>query len=309
MINLDFVGVGFSKCATSWIAKILEEHPDVFLPKTKELHFFNNRQGNYDKNLSNLQKYFVDSNESQILGEFTPRYIISHKAITRIKCHFPEIKIIVSLRDPIDRMISQYKYFIFDKKKENDFNFLSAIESFYYNDYIEKSLYSKHLEHLFKVFQREQILVLLYNEIKDNPKGTVKKIYNFLGVDSKFIPQSLSKKVNRTKSTSLEEVSFFYNTINKYLSNLRYATNFQNKKDQRIFKLMKHYNFFKKILTFIDHNPNLVFFLEKKLLSITHPIEINQKDIQYFYQKYFEKDISLVESILNIHLNEWKNYK
>jgi len=74
-MELDFIGLGTQKAGTTTLHDILRQRPDVYLPKTKEAHFFD-RKERYEKGMSWLGEFFFEGKkEGQILGKFTPDYL------------------------------------------------------------------------------------------------------------------------------------------------------------------------------------------------------------------------------------------
>lgn len=107
-IKLDFVGIGFQKCGTSSLFDYLFQFPEIFMPKQKELHYFCNHPIK-DGHIS-IEKEFENSKSNQLLGEFTPCYIASEKSISSIYKHNPNIKLIVIMRNPVERFISAFHH-------------------------------------------------------------------------------------------------------------------------------------------------------------------------------------------------------
>src|SRR3989344_5640213 len=100
--KVDFIGVGAPKCGTTWIAECLAEHPDVCFSWNKEPHFFN-RDREYEKSLDYYRTYFKNCENKKLRGEYTVNYLYFDSAADRIKKHFPGTKIIIALRNPIER--------------------------------------------------------------------------------------------------------------------------------------------------------------------------------------------------------------
>src|SRR6056297_562433 len=105
--NIDFIGIGAQKAGTSSIFHFLKEHPEICTSSKKEIHFFD-KEYNYLKGIKFYRKFFNNCSSKNIKGEFTPRYIYHPKVAQRIKKYFPDVKLIVSLRNPIERAISHY---------------------------------------------------------------------------------------------------------------------------------------------------------------------------------------------------------
>ncbi len=194
---LDFVGVGAARCGTTWLARCLGEHPSVFIPARKELHYFNN-DFLYEPTLRTVRRRLSPARPDQLRGEITPRYMISHTALTRIAAANPQAAIIVCLRDPVDRMFSEYCYFRFTLKREPDPDFLRAIEGPLREDYLVKSLYASHLENVLSIFDR--VHVVLYEEIAEQPLETLEAVFGFLRIEPSFVPSAARQRVNASPS-------------------------------------------------------------------------------------------------------------
>ena len=99
----DFIGIGASKAASSWIFSCLKEHPEICVSSKKEINFFN-KPYNYNKGIEHYKSFFKHCPKKSIKGEFTPNYINSTQVPQLIHKHFPNVKIIACLRNPIDKI-------------------------------------------------------------------------------------------------------------------------------------------------------------------------------------------------------------
>jgi hypothetical protein len=194
-LKLDFVGIGAARCGTSWVARCLQEHPAIFLPAKKELHYFND-DNLYDPSLSQIAPFYQQADPDALLGEFTPRYLINDRALERIHAAFPGIRVLVMLRDPVERAWSQYRYFRFNKKKEDRKDFLAALDGFYREDYLVKSLYYDQLRRVFDLFGRDRTWIGLFDDIGSDPGRLIGGLYRFLGVDDDYTPPTVDAVVN-----------------------------------------------------------------------------------------------------------------
>jgi len=197
--TLDFVGVGAARSGTSWLARCLAEHPEIFIPRAKELHFFDNDTV-YNPALAGLRSHFRDVPAGRRLGEFTPRYLISRPALERIRDAFPETRILVCLRDPVERAYSQYCYFRHNLRKEPSSDFETAMTGFFREDYLVKSLYHPQLLALFEIFARDRVYVLEFDRIATDASQVVREVYRFLNVASDFVPATAQRKVNASRT-------------------------------------------------------------------------------------------------------------
>ena len=105
----DFIGLGAQKAGTSWLHACLYEHPDLYMPASKETHFFSNY---YDKGTSWYEAHFRDSLPHQRVGEFSPTYLYHPDAPKRIYSYDPRVRLIICLREPVSRALSAYHYAI-----------------------------------------------------------------------------------------------------------------------------------------------------------------------------------------------------
>jgi len=102
-----YIGIGAMKSATTWLSECLRYHPEIFISSPKEIHFFSI---NYDKGMNWYLKHFNKSSNYKSKGEFSVSYLSHPEASKRIKKNLGEIKLLVSLRNPVERFISHYKY-------------------------------------------------------------------------------------------------------------------------------------------------------------------------------------------------------
>ncbi len=219
--NIHFL-IGGQKCGTTWIARNLMQHPEISIPANKEIHFFN-KKNNYAKGMDFYYQKFPSS-EASIRLDCTPNYfwITSSEAEaiesnhfknpgSLIKQEFPNSKFILTLRDPKNRAISAFFHHIRARRFSPKTSILDVL-----NQYGIESMghYSWQLEEWFKLFDKKQFLILIYeDDIIKEPEETLKKICSFLGVDPTF-KFSNSRQVFNGKGNSLY---LHINYINPFL--------------------------------------------------------------------------------------------
>ncbi len=289
--KIDFIGIGAVKCATTWISKCLDEHPQICLSRIKEVRFFNNVK-KYRRGIDWYKSYFKNCPDDSIKGEFTPGYMNFNQVAERIKRLFPNAKLIVSLRNPIERAYSDYWY---SKVRGFELNeFKKAIKE--NSRYVEWGFYYKKLKPFFELFPKENILVLIYEDITKNPLKFIQKIYHFLGVDKNFIPPSINKKIWTTS-----ENQFPFAGLNRIII--------------RSIKISKKNIFLKKI-ALLASSLGL-----KKVLSLMYriggmgrkmegvkslpkpPIE---ESVRKCLQQIYKNDIRNLEKLIGRDLSFWK---
>ena len=223
----DFLIVGAGKCGTSSLHYYLAAHPDVFLPKQKELWFWhqnrNPNQAIFDHfaaptDLESYLEWFADAKDGQIVGEVCPSYLYYHDfVIESLKEYHPQwdqVKIVIILRDPLERIFSQYR-FVRQMGREN-LSFAEAIseeprrkadlQSLLGLHYLSVSLYSDQLKAYQESF--ENVKVFLYEDLAKDPGVLMRDLCAFLGVDEEFANAiDYSKKHNVSRAARIGRFS------------------------------------------------------------------------------------------------------
>lgn len=217
--KIDFIGIGSMKAGSTWVSACLEEHPDILFSgnkSEKELRFFNSddpqeyprdSRTNYDKGLEWYQDQFPASAEGKIRGEFSVYYLSDRLAPARIKEYFPDTKIIAVLRDPVGMIHSYHWYCNFAINKDVPEDFKEAVEK---GLYLDKGMYYKHLKEYYELFPKENIYVILLDDIKKDSKKVAHDLFKYLGVNPNFEPSVLTTPVNeaaRHRSGLLKKIS------------------------------------------------------------------------------------------------------
>lgn len=200
--QIDFIGIGAPKAATTWLCDCLNEHPSIFIPAEKELQFFgpidkfylDYTHNTYSKGLDWYLSHFRHHDGGHLVqGEFTPWYLYSEDIARNIKKHFPDVKIITVLRNPTERLYSMYLHV---KSR----HVLPSLEELIDNSpgFLNQGKYIDHLRTYAQHFAPEQMLNILYDDICSTPDTTIREVYSFLGVDTDYVPNTLTKRTNET---------------------------------------------------------------------------------------------------------------
>tara|TARA_A100001388_G_scaffold33100_1_gene21155 strand:+ start:490 stop:1179 length:690 start_codon:yes stop_codon:yes gene_type:complete len=199
--KVNFIGIGVQKAGTTWLSSILKEHPEIYIHPRKELHYFDKTK------FTNSLYYnflFRDAKGQKIIGEFTPSYILNKTTAKRIHNYNKKIKLLVILRDPTDRAVSQYKMEIgrkyIDKK-------ISIMEAFKRNlfDMKKRGHYQKLINEYLEYFSRKQILFIDYDHIATRPEKVLETVYSFLNVSKiKSSSNVIKKRIRHKKDLSVE---------------------------------------------------------------------------------------------------------
>ncbi len=187
----DFIGIGAMKSASYWIYKCLEAHPGICVSSKKEVHFFDSP--NYDNGVEWYRSFFSHCEQELVKGEFTPDYLSNLDAASLIYKHFPEVKIIACLRNPVERAYSHYRFNVTRKGKMSIYNnFEEALEKD--AGLVQTGYYYQQLKKYFELFPKESIRVMLYDDIQNNPAKFLAELYTFIGVDAEFSPPITNAK-------------------------------------------------------------------------------------------------------------------
>lgn len=205
----DFIVIGGQRCATSSLHLYLSQHPAIGAPSMKEVHFFDNQ---FDHGIDWYRGHFptrpymevlsrITGNEA-ITGEGSPYYIFHPTAPYRIADVLPDVKLVVMLRDPVKRLISQYHHerslghetLSLEDAIENEPQRLEGEEerivreptylsySHQHHSYLARGRYAEQLERWYEIFPREQILVLESKRFFSDPGAAYDETLGFLGL-------------------------------------------------------------------------------------------------------------------------------
>jgi hypothetical protein len=200
----DFLVAGVPKAGTTALHAALSRHPGLYMSPVKEPKFFladgppPDRGGpgdalTYREHIWQRDQYerlFDDAAPGTKTGESTPLYLHDPDAMRRIRKLIPDAKIIAVIRDPVERAHSNWTH-LWSAGLEPESDFLRACAeedrriaqgwaSFW--RYTSLGMYGRQLQHAFGLFGRDQVLVLRYRALVDEPAGTLDRICRFLGV-------------------------------------------------------------------------------------------------------------------------------
>lgn len=196
----SWIIVGAQRCSSSSIFKYLIAHPQVAAPCIKEIHYFDN---NYWRGVNWYLGHFPTRKGNRITGEGTPYYMAHPLALRRIDRDLPGVKIIVVLRNPVDRA---YSHFIHERAlgREPYASFADAIaheperiageeekmlaDPMYYSynhqnfSYVARGRYAEQIERLYEIFPRDRVTVLSNERLSVEPAKVYAELLKFLGL-------------------------------------------------------------------------------------------------------------------------------
>lgn len=189
-----FLGLGAQKCASTWLHRLLGSHPEVRLPGAKEIDFFSYH---FDRGYQWYERQFGCDARSRTVcvGEVSPSYFHDASAPSRVRDYCPEAKLLVTLRDPVERALSNHKHEVrLGHFAGEDLSFEAGLGN---NPmYVEQGLYGKHLANWLSCFPSGQIYVALIEDIRTEPDRVAREMFRLLGVDESFESDALTVHFN-----------------------------------------------------------------------------------------------------------------
>jgi hypothetical protein len=228
----DFFIVGHPKCGTSALYRMLKRHPQVFMPTLKEPRFLDTdlrdrfQPPGSPRLPSTLEEYlslFRPAQPEQLIGEASPSYLRSRTAASQIAEMQPAARIIAILREPASFLRSLHLQFMeVHNETEKSFRRAIALEELRRQGkriprqahrpqgllYSEQVRYVEQLRRYHAVFPPEQVLVLIYDDLRGDNEGTVRRVLRFLDVDDtyQFAPVEANPTV-RVRAPRLHQVT------------------------------------------------------------------------------------------------------
>ncbi len=219
--EVDFFVLGAPKSGTTAVAELLGSHPSIEMSRPKEPHFFD---AHYENDLGPyLDRCFPDNAFNVLRGEATPSYLMVPWAVERIAYHYPNAKLIVCLRNPVDRAFSswwmlysrgletlEFKQAIEQNKLQGDIfddadaeatwssqvNAIASGDTLPLRTYIETGDYYKHLSRLLKVFPRENLHVIFSEDLRGSREEVLSGLWSFLSVSSDITELKVKETMN-----------------------------------------------------------------------------------------------------------------
>jgi hypothetical protein len=155
----------------------------------KEINFFNYH---YHNGIRWYEKFFDGCDKNKKTGEYSPTYLSDDQVPQRIYQTVPDARLIISLRNPVDQIYSRYLYRV--SRQRYDRSFEDALKED--SSLIEDALYYRHIKKFLERFDRNQILILIYEDLIYDARAFLQSIYRFLNIDIDFVPVNLNEKIH-----------------------------------------------------------------------------------------------------------------
>ena len=278
----DFIIIGAGKCGTTSLHNYLNQHPQVYICPQKETFFFTDeltRQKNQVwgavTNLSAYRALFTKAPPDMVRGEISTVYYAYPPSAQTIYDLIPKVKLIAILRDPANRAFSDYQMHYREGNENRDFASLIHAN----NRYVKMGFYYAKLLPFFEIFEPQQIKILFFSDLKDNPVNFIQELFQFIEVDAQFIP-NMKARAREGGLPKNQVVNSFLNQPNLLRSTIT-----------RVVKLFVP----------VKLRQNFKSYLNQKNLSKTelHP-SLRQELIELYHD-----DICQLQNIIKKDLSHW----
>ena len=213
----SFLFIGTGKAGSTSLYHYLNEHPEIFMSPIKETNFFSYEGGRPDfagpgdlaslahkTTITTIEKYldnFQGVTDEQAIGEVSPSYLYVPQAPQRIKKYLPDVKMIVILRNPVDRAYSNFQHRMnLGVEPLTDFSeAITAEKTRIANNwaptwhYLKQGFYYEQLQRYFDLFDSSQFKIYLFEDWLSDKLGLIRDLFEFIEVDPDFTPNMITK--------------------------------------------------------------------------------------------------------------------
>jgi hypothetical protein len=205
-----FAIVGAMKTGTTTLSEALAAHPEGFVPERKEVHFFE-ADRNWRNGVGWYEEIFAGAGDARAIGDATPLYMFYPQAVERMAQVIPDARLIACVRNPIDRAYSHYLHY-FQRAARESRTFEQAVEDELSRPaerpqvtegalegdprYLAQGRYAEQLVTLAEHFPREQIHVVLLEDLNERPQETFQAVCRHVGIDPEVLPENVGRTAN-----------------------------------------------------------------------------------------------------------------
>ncbi len=286
-----FIGVGAQKAGTTWLADCLADHPEIFVTYPKELFFFNsspghqflNEQKNWERGFDWYEAQYEMAEKFPVRGEFCTLYLPDPEAVDHIADAYPCCKIIVALRNPVERAASSFAHLIRMAAMHDVPNvpadFFSAAKIA--PGILTFGKYKDQLASYLKRFRAENVKVVFYDDIKARPLDVIRDLWRFLGVKSDFVPDHLRSRSNPRSVPRFSTIERGLHGMSSLMSRIGLEEQVRALKRKGVHHKVRQWN----------AQPDRITFSEQETDQLL---------------KYYKEDIEWLESTFDRNLSHWK---
>jgi len=217
----EFIIAGVHKGGSTALWYNLDKHPKIHMAMKKEsveIHYW---ASSFRRKGEDWYKAFFK--DGFICGEKSPSYYLSKPSMRQIHRNIPDCKIILCLRNPVDRAYSHYQMHLNGSKKHSTPSTFSVGA---FKKYGAAGRYWNHLENnILPFFDKEQIMICVMEEMKQDMNNKMKEVYEFVGVEDlnlqpKIIDPLLRRTRTRKEDVTLSRSEDFYRVWSKHTNKL-----------------------------------------------------------------------------------------
>lgn len=188
----EFLVIGAMKAGTSSLHRYLDQHPEIFVTRRKEINFFNS---GYKSGLNAYSVHFAEAGD-RIAGESSVNYLKAHKwpgTAERVYATLPNVRLICVLRDPVDRILSHYLHNVHNGREKRRISDAIAEDG----NLVLSSRYAYQLDQYLANYDRDHVGVIATDDLQCKPQRTLETIFRFLGV-AESVQVDTSRRLNVT---------------------------------------------------------------------------------------------------------------
>lgn len=234
---VNFIVVGVQKAGTTALYDYLADDPALALSKVKEVHFFDDEI--VDWSAPDYAPYHAqfEIDGPAICGEATPIYLYWPNALQRIAAYNPDIRLIVMLRDPVERAWSHWRMEYSRGVETHPFSWciregrqrlLSAEPWGVHREfsYVERGFYGEQIERLFSILPPGQTLILKADDLRDDPGDALARVNGFLSIPGRGPVEHREVHVGHEVGGKLgaEDVEYLHGLYERDMSRLKALT-------------------------------------------------------------------------------------
>lgn len=265
----SFVVIGAMKGATTWIAHQLRNHPGLWLPDA-EPHYFSSE---YDRGPDWYASLFDPAPPGRIIGEKSADYLAHPQAPERMAAMLPDARLIVQLRDPVQRAYSDYcMLFRRGQVSSDPRKYLESAQP-EQSRFLSGGLYGAHLRRFLRHYPRNQIHVILYESLREQPEQVIADVCTHIGVPVHIAPEEVASRKNDSASPMLPL------PLRRMLQPMR------------------------PVLDPLRSNPHLAKLRASLAAPIRYPPLTDE--LQQMLRDFYCEDLLILQDILQIDLRHW----
>ncbi|MEZ9551892.1 sulfotransferase domain-containing protein [Vibrio breoganii] len=269
----NFIVVGAQRCGTTWLYDSLKSQQSVYLPlERKELHFFDD---NFAKGIEWYENYYKNVNDETHIGDITPKYMYDLSCAKKIRDTLGQVKIVIMLRNPVDRLVSHFGLAVRDRGYDPD-----GLNNFISNnpDAIERGMYYEQVKNYYEVFGQENVYLIKFDDIRKNQRVVLDNLSKFLG----FKYESFTGKAKNNNDSYIPRWQWGY------------------AKSKQLADALRRQGFDSLVESFKNSGFNKMFGRSNNKIAIDPKIKVE-------YQDVFKQDILNTMELTGLDLKDWLN--